>query len=160
MSCHYRDGVCLFVGLSPKGETPDLIRGSLTDGNSHALTYTYDGFDRLSKITYPNTKFESFSYDNNGNVLVKTARSGNTITNTYDALNRLVTKAPQGELTATYTYDLAGRMLSAGDTNGTWPYAYDTAGRVASVTTTGGGVIGYLYDANTSVEPAGRSPRT
>jgi RHS repeat-associated protein len=113
---------------SPNGRV-----STFTDADGHVTSYTYDGFDRLSKTTYPDNSIETSQLDANGNVLQMTARSGQTITFTYDPLNRTATKSPQGESAGqvTYGYDLTGRLLQATDASSTTPYqiAYDTAGR-------------------------------
>lgn len=126
---------------------------TFVDANAHTTTYTYDGFDRHTTATYPDSTSEAYTYDVAGNVLIKQQRGGATITHTYDALNRLVTKAPAGEPTVTYAYDIAGRVLSASfPSNGAVSYSYDTAGRPSSTTQTIGSgntpqTISYQYDA-------------
>jgi YD repeat-containing protein len=123
---------------------------SFIDANSHATSYTYDGFDRLSQTTYPDSSTEQYTYDANGNALQKTTRSGQTISITYDALNRVSTKTPQNEAAGqvTYGYDLTGRLLQASDGSTTTPYqvAYDTAGRANSYTDQEGRNTQVQYD--------------
>lgn len=75
---------------------------------------SYDGFDRLSRITFSDSTYEEFGYDARDNQLSKLTRAGQTIASTYDALDRVATRSvprPGGAsaIVTTYTYDLAGR---------------------------------------------------
>ncbi len=122
------------------------------DANGNRSTYTYDGFDRVSKLNFPNTTtgshssnssdYEQYAYDANGNLTSARLRSGDTIGFTYDALNRLTVKdTPGGTSADVYLgYDLTGRLLyshfaSAGGSG--VDYAYDALGRRTSETSYG-----------------------
>jgi YD repeat-containing protein len=101
------------------------------DARGNATSYTYDGFDRLSQITYPigstgTHTSESFTYDADDNMITVMTRAGDTISLGYDTLNRLCTKTIAASATAcTATsspsptvwvgHDLAGRVSSARD---------------------------------------------
>lgn len=50
---------------------------SSKDANLNSVSLDYDGYGRLAKTSFPMGSFELFSYDGNGNLLVKTNRSGN-----------------------------------------------------------------------------------
>jgi YD repeat-containing protein len=59
--------------------------------------------------------YETYNYDNLGNLLSKVDRKGQTITYGYDSLNRLTTKTLGSTGSVTYTYDNLGRLtLSRG----------------------------------------------
>ena len=129
-----------------------------TDANNNKTSYTYDGFDRLSKTNYPSTTkgsgtssstdYEQLGYDANSNVTSRLLRGGTlTIGYTYDNLNRLKTKdLPGSELDVTYGYDLLGRRTSAATASQTLSFTYDALGR--NLTQTGPiGTVGYQYDA-------------
>lgn len=128
-----------------------------TDANNNKTSYTYDGFDRLSKTNYPSptkgsgtssaTDYEQLGYDANSNVTSRLLRGGTlTIGYTYDNLNRLKTKdLPGTEPDVTYGYDLLGRMTSAATSVQTLSFTYDALGR--NLTQTGPiGTVGYQYD--------------
>jgi RHS repeat-associated protein len=111
-------------------------RASLTDAKGYVTTYSYDGFDRLSATTLPDSSSEALGYDANGNVTSRGTRLGQTIAYAYDTLNRVITKTPPSPgPVASYTYDLAGRMTSASDTSA--PIAsIATGGSTVTYTTT------------------------
>ena len=131
------------------------------DGASHATTYTYDGFNRLSVTTYPDGSTDNLSYDSNTNILSRNTRAGQTINFTYDVLNRPLTEAipAVGTIpadTITKAYDLGGRVTELSDTPGDVVLpSYDTAGRTYRVATTIAGLSGartttYTLDANSN----------
>lgn len=96
------------------------------DANRNRSDYTYDTYDRLSRLNFPATvlgseaanpsDYETYSYDANGNITSRRLRSGDTIAFTYDALNRETVKAPSTSTTADdvfSAYDNLSRRLSA-----------------------------------------------
>mgnify|MGYP001205219924 CR=1 FL=1 len=66
---------------------------SVRDANNNRSEYVYDGFDRLSRLTFPSATlganavnaadFESYSYDANGNRTGLRLRSGESIAFAY-----------------------------------------------------------------------------
>ncbi|HKV78500.1 MAG TPA: RHS repeat-associated core domain-containing protein [Candidatus Sulfotelmatobacter sp.] len=119
-------------------------------------TSTYDGLGRTASAKVPeisnNTPQQctvSFTYDNNGNVLSKTAPAPNqtscttTVTTnfSYDALNRVTGKTySNGMGGVSYSYDQGGagvfalgRLTSMSDPSGSESYTYDKDGRVIQV---------------------------
>ncbi|MDR6872188.1 RHS repeat-associated protein [Bosea sp. BE125] len=119
--------------------TPDGLPASLTiaRGNSqtNVTSYIYDGFDRLSVATYPNASTETFTYDNDNNVLTRKTRANQTISFAYDTLNRQTSKASSGQPTVSYAYDLAGRVISVSDTGASLVNALPPSGGTASFAT-------------------------
>lgn len=142
---------------------------SVTDAEGNKTTYNYDGFDRLSKTSYPSptkgagtsssTDYEELIYNANDNVLNRRLRGyASDVTRqigfTYDKLNRVAFKdLPGSEPDVTYTYDLLGRMTGASQTGNALTFGYDALSRNTSQ---GGpnGTVNYQYDA------AGRRTRT
>src|SRR5260370_28253364 len=95
---------------------PNGSGASLADANNHVTSYTYDGFDRLSTASYPDSSTETLSYDADGNVLSRLTRANQTIQFTYDTLNRLSTKTPPAPWAAvSYAYDVLGRPTKVAD---------------------------------------------
>jgi RHS repeat-associated protein len=134
--------------------TPNGKPTSTKDAKGNLTTLTYDGFDRLSRLTFPspttpgsvnNGDYEQYGYDANSNRTSLRKRDGSTLTYQYDALNRSTLKVvpERAGLNATYTrdvyygYDLRGLQTFArfdsssgeGVTN-----TYDGFGRRASST--------------------------
>jgi len=123
---------------------------TIADGNLNLTTYAYDGYDRLTKVRYPNisgggsstTDYEEYQYDAAGNRTSWRRRSGETVVFTYDGLNR----ANNGLRGEAYAYDNLGRRRSASYVGGSVGVAYDALGRISSETTNGL-ALSYGYDA-------------
>jgi len=140
---------------------------TFADGRSSITTYLYDGFDRLSRTSFPNpangaaytADYEELTYDADDNVTRRRTRSALNIDMAYDNISRMTSKAvpANGTIstarTATYTYDYAGRQDVVGETGGhNLDWTYDQAGRASSVAISGpqwgtAKTISYQYDA-------------
>jgi RHS repeat-associated protein len=119
------------------------------DANGNTSTYSYDAFDRLSKLELPSKArdgtsnsldYEAYGYDPNGNLASLRRRDGLSFTYDYDALNRQTIKHYPGDTTKdVYTrYDLAGRHLSVLFPSGLGVVStYDAVGRRKTETTHG-----------------------
>lgn len=127
---------------------------TLTDGKGNVSTMVYDGFDRMSRLRYPNasgggsstTDYEEYGYDAASNVTSYRNRGGDSFALTYDALNRLtLSNAPTGTNDTSYTYDLLGRTLSTAAGGQTLTFTWDALGRRLSE---GGpqGIVSSQYD--------------
>ena len=69
----------------------------ITDAKDQVTNYVYDGYDRLVTIDYPANTYgirttEEFTYDKNGNILVKKTRKGDRIYYAYDAMGNMALK--------------------------------------------------------------------
>jgi RHS repeat-associated protein len=117
------------------------------DGNGNTTTYSYDGFDRLSTTTFPDSSTETSTYDNRSNVLTFTKRAGQVITNAYDNVSRLTGSTySNGDPALSYSYDGLGRETSITRTGiSTLSYTYDALGRQNSETQ-GSRTVSYEYD--------------
>lgn len=159
------DGIGTFV---TKVYSPDGNISSVTDGGVNLTAYTYDGFNRLSKVNFPlstkgsgasnSSDYETYQYDGNDNVLVRRLRDANTLTFTYDNLGRVATRTPGGsasvssnDFPVSYSYNLIGALTQvARPTDGnTLSFAYDALGRLISEGQPFGSVS-YQYDAASS----------
>jgi len=139
--------------------TPNGKKAFEIDANHNKTTFTYDVFDRLSKIQYPNTTvgnetssttdYESFGYDPNGNRTSWRRRDGNTIAYAFDALNHQTYEGGDAVADMRTAYDLQGHLLSKHFTSGDIgvDYAYDGLGRVMSTTDMMGRTVNYAYNA-------------
>ena len=147
---------------------------TVADAKGNLTTNAYDGFDRLSLISYPNppngsvsstTDRESFAYDPVGNVTLNGRRDGQVTGYSYDALNRLVSEtlpalttctydnlrrlvsASRGDQGLFYTYDALDHKLSESGAYGFLNYQYDLVGDLTRITWPDGFFVGYGYDA-------------
>lgn len=117
-------------------------RASLTDANSNATAFTYDGFDRLTTTAYPGGSTETAAYDTDSNVVSRTTRAGQPIAYAYDTLNRLITKTPPSPApVVSYSYDLVGTLKSTSDNSAAIPSAVSPTGSPVAYTTS------FAYDA-------------
>ncbi|SCW85437.1 YD repeat-containing protein, partial [Asticcacaulis taihuensis] len=150
--------------------TNNGLKASEMDANHNKTTFTYDGFDRLSKIQYPNTvagneissttDYETFGYDTNNNRTSWRHRNAQTVLYTYDNLNREILKDLPAYAGSTATskdiytgYDGLGHILykrfaSAAGAGVT--YYYDGLGRVSATTDMNGRGIWYGYFADST----------
>ncbi len=148
--------------------TPDGNVTSVTDGNNNLTSYTYDGFNRLSRVNYPvaslnagasdPNNYETYTqYDANGHVGIRTLRDGSTIAFAYDNLGRLSRRTPGGssaissnDYAVNYTYNLVNAVTqiarpAPGDGQ-TLGYTYDALGRLINESQAYGS-LSYQYDA-------------
>jgi len=138
-------------------------QASVTDARGMLATYSYDGFDRLKRWTFPSkdfsqvtstTDFEEYDYDLLGNLIERrlrdhTAAVPSRIVYTHDALRRQTTRTPTGEHPVTYSYDLRGLLTSEnrpGDGQ-SLAYTYDGFGRLTAEAQPYG-TMTYGYDLN------------
>jgi RHS repeat-associated protein len=108
---------------------------TMRDGLNQRTNYTYDGFDRLSRMRYTdptngnavdNNDDERFTYDDNGNLLTRRLRNHQYVNFEYDNLNRRTEMDPPGSaLTVNYTYDNFGNMLTASQTGHALSFTYN-----------------------------------
>ena len=126
---------------------------------NETVTYDYDGKNRLTKTTYPDSTYTETVYDLAGNVDQERDRFGQWTDFTYDAYGRLTeTVYPNGS-SEIRTYSNEGLLESVTDRMGhTTSYEYDDAGRLWKTTFEDGtftetrytpqGWVQYEWDAN------------
>ena len=125
--------------------TPNGLVATVKDAGNNVTSYTYDGYDRLERVTHPDSTFEGLVWDAGGRLTSRTTRAGQTISNGYDDLDRLTSRTGPG-LSETLTYDGAGRIVDASHPDGLVHHVYDGLGRVDTVTWPGGRTVGHEYD--------------
>ncbi|MDQ0250081.1 RHS repeat-associated protein [Sphingomonas kyeonggiensis] len=133
---------------------------SVTDGEGGKTSYEYDGFDRLSKASYPVTTqgaatssasdYEQLGYDAASNVTSRRLRDGQTITYGYDNLNRVASKVTPNvaylDWDVAYSYDLLGRLTNAtGNGYAVDAFTYDALGRIVNEQNYNAGTL-HAYD--------------
>jgi YD repeat-containing protein len=99
------------------GHTGDFSRLDwLKDARTNLTDFDSDpGTGNLTKITYPDTRYEEFEYDEAGNAVAWTNRRGDEVGFTYDAQGRIAEKLYPGGRVVTYEYDERGNLISASD---------------------------------------------
>lgn len=133
-----------------KGYDPFGRMISSADANGHKTLYSYNSFDNLTKVVYPDGLTEIYSYDLNGNVLFHLDQERNEKCYTYDILGNVLTKKIidcHGNLVATeeFCYD-GDRLISHTDKEGfKTNHLYDGAGRLQNKKREGHD-ISYEYD--------------
>jgi len=162
----YPDGSSAIYNYDSRG---NLIVASNSVG---AITMTYDGNDRLQRITYPGGQWLQFTYcicgrresmtdqlgyqinygyDSAGRLQNLTTTNGALVQYTYDAAGRLALKTLGNGVYSTYTYDSASQLVAltnagpGGNTISFFNYGYDNRGRRASMNTAYGQWT-YRYD--------------
>jgi RHS repeat-associated protein len=122
-------------------------------GSADALSYSYDGLDRLTQTSATNLPAPiGQAYDALGE---RTGLSDGTGTTsfTYDALGRISQVAAPTTGTVSYGYDANGQRTSLSYPDSTsLGYSYTAAGRLQDVTEGALTLAGYTYDANGRLE--------
>ncbi len=138
-----RYGTDLFQTTYQRDKLGRIIQKTETiDGITTLFDYAYDLAGRLIEVKTNGTVTASYTYDENGNRLTRTA-NGLTDSGLYDAQDRLVTYGDNE-----YTHTANGERLTKRDANGAiTTYAYDVFGNLRTVTLADGHQIDYLIDA-------------
>jgi RHS repeat-associated protein len=135
--------------------------------NSEQVSVT---FYNLTRIDYPDSTNERFTYDAKGNMLTRIDRAGKTWTHTYNGRGQVLTiTGPTGGVTAntymsdatlasttdpdgivtTYEYDAYKRLQRIiGPDSSHREISYDLNDRITSLRDENGNVFSYVYDAN------------
>jgi RHS repeat-associated protein len=133
----------------------DLVgnQTKLTDPQGRSTTFTYDPGNRLKEVSYsdgktPTTKYE---YDKDGNRTGMTDGTGKT-TYTLDQLDRLTQTTDGHGDSLAYAYDLGNEQTKITYLGkNTVTSGYDKAGRTQTVTDWLGHQTKLLYDANSNL---------
>jgi len=120
-----------------------------TDSTGLTLSYDYNNLNHISKITYPDSKFITYTYSGCCPRLVDsvTERSGRTTRYSYDFLEHLAeTVNPEGGVIH-YEYDANGNLVKLVDSNGNvTSFEYDRDDRLIRKTYADGKYISFIYD--------------
>lgn len=110
-----------------------------TDAEDQTTTYVYDALNRVTTVTYHDSRVVSYGYDAGANGVGQ--------------LNSIVESRANASLASQilYAYDAQARVLSDtrsfGNASFVTQYAYDAAGRISSLTYPSGSQLSYGVDA-------------
>jgi len=127
-------------------------RATLVDSTG-TTQFNYDVLNRLTSVTYPDTRVVGYGYDKVGNRTSIVYPGNLTVSYVFDAANRLISVTDWSGKLFSYGYDAASETSSLSYPNGTSAsYGYDGAGRVNQITDQNGtstfASFGYTYDGN------------
>lgn len=146
-----------------------------TPADSKTTMYTYDLFDRLDTVSYPDGRTVDYDYDNFGNRKTMKEMRGNTMTVTeyfydfdnrllytkvngiedeqfsYDAIGNLIRRTSPGESKQKdYTYDHENRLIRYNDSSNDVTYTYNGIGQRVSKSVNGD-QTDFLHDAGSDI---------
>jgi len=123
---------------------------TVTDSENYTLTYDYDGMDRLTKVTYPDSTFEETVYERLDPVRSRD-RLGRWTHSIHDALRRLVASTDPLGRTVTQRWCNCGSLDALIDANGNGTeWERDIQGRVTMEIRANGSEWLYEYEQTTS----------
>ncbi len=146
----FSDYGSLVAMLDRNGNTLTLTRAAggglagnltkVTSPNGRYLTFTYDGSNRITQVTDILGRTITYTYDGSGRLWKVTNPLTGVAEYTYDASHRLLTmKEPGGQTHVTNTYDANGRVATqtqADSTTYQFAYTLDGSGNVTQTDVT------------------------
>lgn len=123
---------------------------TVTNVDGYILTYDYDDMDRLTRVTYPDTTFEQFTYTNLDRT-VQRDRAGRQTLYSYNGLRQLVSVTDPLNRVVRYDWCKCGDLKRLIDPMGratTW--RHDVQGRKTAKQYADGTTVQYLYENTTS----------
>jgi RHS repeat-associated protein len=119
---------------------------STTDVSGYTLTFDYDNFDRLTKITYPDTTFDRFTYTLLDRTLMQD-RAGRQTSYEYNSIRQNIKQTDPLNRVTLYAWCKCGALKILTDPMGrTTTWRHDLQGRVKSKEYVGGSQVIYRYD--------------
>jgi len=155
----------------------------ITDARGQTRTKYYNGYGEVTRIVYPDSSEETFTwdedlnrtsatkqdgatwqyeYDGRGNLTKVTDPSGHQRTMTYDSNDNLTFLTDERGNTTTYTYDTKGNLTQITSADGrTTSFTYNSRGELLTLTDPKGKVTTYAYDTQgnlvTITDPLGNT---
>ena len=114
------------------------------EGATYPVEYTYNGLGMQATLkTFKDAdtpQVTSWSYNNRGQMTVKTYADNSSVTYTYNGDGQLLTRTWARDIVATYTYDAAGRMtgLSYSDNTPSIAVTYNFLDQPVTITDAAG----------------------
>ena len=109
--------------------------------------YDYYKGGLLQRKTYPDKRYEIFTYDKNLNVVKRENEKGDYVLFTYDKLNRIIEVKNNFSQKQSFEYDAMGNVIKETDAMGhVTKYNYSLGGKLISVIDAMGNRTEYGYD--------------
>ena len=128
---------------------------SITDANNNVTSYGYDAGNRLTSVSYPDGRADIYTYQADDRVATKQDRTNQLTFYTYDNLKRLTVQ----DSCRTERYTFTGQKLTQVDDtvsgiDEVTLISYDHSYRQQTVTAGARGTLGYLYNADDTIQSA------
>ncbi|RLB38524.1 MAG: hypothetical protein DRH12_12775, partial [Deltaproteobacteria bacterium] len=134
----------------------------ITDSRGLAKTKYYNAYGEVTKIIYPDSSEENFTWDANLNKTSATKQDGATWQYEYDERGNLTRVTDPLGHQRTMTYDSNDNLTSLTDERGnTTTYTYDTKGNLTQITSADGKTTSFTYNGRgqllTLTDPKGKT---
>jgi RHS repeat-associated protein len=119
---------------------------------TNTTSNSYDGLDRLTKVTDAKNNVTQYQYDGNDNLTQVTNARNKVTTYQYNELNQIKQVTDPNNQTTTYDYDLNGNQTNITYPNGNKvDFAYNAVNRKTSVSYNGTQRYTFQYDPNSNL---------
>jgi RHS repeat-associated protein len=123
---------------------------TVTNESGYTLTYDYDNLDRLTRITFPDTTYEQYSYTRLDHVLTRD-RAARETSFEYNNRAELIKRTDPLNRVTRYQWCKCGDLKSLTDPLGrTTTWRHDIQGRVMAKENADASRINYQYENTTS----------
>lgn len=123
---------------------------TITNESGYTLTYDYDNLDRLTRITFPDTTYEQYSYTRLDHVLTRD-RAARETSLEYDNRGQVIKRTDPLNRVTRYQWCKCGEMKALTDPLGrTTTWRHDIQGRLTGKEYADGSRITWQYENTTS----------
>jgi RHS repeat-associated protein len=119
---------------------------SVTGPTNATVSYTHDRLHNLTSVTDPGGGVTTYRYGSNNLVQSETRPSSTTVSYQYDAAGQLISRSASTGENVQFTRNAYGALTTVQSANGLTSYTYDTVGNVTRINYPGGARVDYAYD--------------